>query len=43
MSLFFSALPYKIHRVYIPILTLLVGLTTASVAWAQAGAPAAPA
>ena len=40
MSLFFSPLPYKIHRVYIPILTTLMGVPIAGVAWAQAAPPA---
>jgi len=43
MSLFFSALPYKIHRVYMPGLAALIGLSAASVAWAQAALPDAPA
>ena len=41
MSLFFSSLPYKIHRVYMPTLTVSISLMAASVAWAQAAPPAA--
>src|SRR5438270_83757 len=46
MSLFFSPLPYKTHRVSVPVLTVLIALT-ARIAWAQATpstvAPDAPA
>ena len=37
----FSSLPYKIHRVYMPTLTVSISLMAASVAWAQAAPPAA--